>query len=106
MGGTKISEDYFAPGYTEYDRRVQYQEYDATELLSGKDAFVLTAELADGWYTGRLGLCNNENCYGEKRALIAELHLTLENGCEVVLGTDETFDVTSDGPRRNVSFFD
>mgnify|MGYP000650643351 CR=1 FL=1 len=56
----KISDTYFAPGYTEYSQRLQYQEYDVTSLLSGKSSFVLTAELADGWYAGRLGLCNME----------------------------------------------
>ena len=49
----KISDTYFAPGYTEYSQRLQYQEYDVTSLLSGKSSFVLTAELADGWYAGR-----------------------------------------------------
>ena len=68
----KISDTYFAPGYTEYSQRLQYQEYDVTSLLSGKSSFVLTAELADGWYAGRLGLCNMENRYGEKRALLAQ----------------------------------
>lgn len=106
LDGRKAGDGYFAPGYTEYDRRVQYQEYDVTEMLAGKESFLWTAELADGWYTGRLGLCIQENCYGQKRALIAELHLTLQNGQTVVVGTDESFDVTEEGPRRKASFFD
>ena len=102
----KISDSYFAPGYTEYNNRLQYQEYDVSSLLKGKNRFALTAELADGWYTGRLGLCNKENCYGKKRALLAELHLTLSDGSEQIIGTDASFEVTTDGPRRHASFFD
>lgn len=102
----KISDTYFAPGYTEYSQRLQYQEYDVTSLLSGKSSFVLTAELADGWYAGRLGLCNMENRYGEKRALLAELHVTLTDGSEQIIPTDTSFEVTTEGPRRHAGFFD
>ena len=34
----KVSDSYFAPGYTEYNNRLQYQKYDVSSLLKGKTA--------------------------------------------------------------------
>ena len=43
-----------APGWTDYDRRVQYQTYDVTSLFAeGHNA--LGAVLGDGWYAGFVG---------------------------------------------------
>ena len=105
IDGVKISDRFLAPGYTEYFDRVQFQEYDVTALIKGGKQLV-TAELADGWYTGRLGLVIKENNWGKKRALMAELHITYEDGSEDVIITDATWMVTTDGPRRNASIFD
>ena len=47
-----------------------------------------------------------ENRYGEKRALLAELHVTLTDGSEQIIPTDTSFEVTTEGPRRHAGFFD
>ena len=105
MNGKKITDRFLTPGYTEYFKRVQYQEYDVTKMLSqGKQK--LTAELADGWYTGRLGLSNRENMWGKKRALMVELHITYTDGSAEIISTDESWLVSTEGPRRNASLFD
>ena len=105
MNGEKITDRFLTPGYTEYFKRVQYQEYDVTKMLTqGKQK--LTAELADGWYTGRLGLCNRENMWGKKRALMVELHITYTDGSAEIISTDESWLVSTEGPRRNASLFD
>ena len=101
----KITERFLTPGYTEYDKRVQYQQYDVTDMLSEKH-IRLTAELADGWYTGRLGLANRENMWGRKRALLAELHITFADGSAEVIQTDGSWLVSTEGPRRRASLFD
>ncbi|MBQ8995280.1 MAG: family 78 glycoside hydrolase catalytic domain [Oscillospiraceae bacterium] len=104
--GELISERYFAPGYTQYNKRLLYQTYDVTEKLKGKKETEILAEVTGGWYAGRLGLCLKGNRYGEKRAFLMELHLIYPGGEEEILKTDETWSVTADGPRRFADFFD
>jgi alpha-L-rhamnosidase len=54
INGKKVGDDYFAPGWTDYDKRVYYQTYDVTDMVrQGTNAF--GAILADGWYAGYLG---------------------------------------------------
>ncbi len=49
LNGKRVGKFVFAPGYTDYNKRIQYQTYDVTELVqSGNNE--LTVELADGWY--------------------------------------------------------
>lgn len=104
LNGEKISDRYFAPGYTQYNQRILYNRYDVTAML--KTDTILTAEVAGGWYAGRLGLCLNGNRYGDKRAFYMELHILYADGREEVIATDESWAVTTDAPRRFASFFD
>ncbi|MBQ7994584.1 MAG: family 78 glycoside hydrolase catalytic domain [Solobacterium sp.] len=105
IDGRLISDCYFAPGYTQYNKRILYNRYDVTEFFTCKDS-VIQAEVSGGWYAGRLGLTLKGNRYGRKRAFLMELHVTYTDGTETALGTDETWMVTNDGPRRFASFFD
>ena len=44
INGNRVGDRYFAPGYTEYFYRVQYQEYPVTEMLKEMaGGFSLTA---------------------------------------------------------------
>lgn len=105
INSQKASERYFAPGYTQYNKRVLFSRYDVTEFFRQEEAIV-HIELAGGWYAGRLGLTLKGNRFGPKRALLMELRLHYEDGTQSVIGTDETWSVTADGPRRFASFFD
>ena len=105
INGQKVSDRYFAPGYTQYNQRVLFNRYDVTHLLGQEDA-VIRAEVAGGWYAGRLGLTLKGNRFGPKRAFLMELHLTFADGRKSIIGTNETWTVTTDNPRRFASFFD
>lgn len=105
INGKQVSDRYFAPGYTQYNKRVLYNRYDVTELLQQEES-VIQAEVAGGWYTGRLGLTLKGNRFGPKRAFLMELHLTFADGRKAIIGTNETWIVTTDNPRRFASFFD
>ncbi len=105
LGGRLVSDRFFAPGYTDYVRHVQYQAYDVTELISSGDN-IMMCEVAGGWYTGRLGMVLKGNRYGNKRALILELHMDYADGTKGIVCTDENFEYTCDGPRRFAGFFD
>ena len=51
LNGQKVGEDYLAPGWTDYNDRVQYQTYDVTSLLRQGEN-VWGAILGNGWYSG------------------------------------------------------
>jgi alpha-L-rhamnosidase len=53
INGQRVGQAHLTPGYTHYEKRVQYQAYDVTELIEdGANAIGLT--LGDGWYCGML----------------------------------------------------
>lgn len=86
----QVASEPLAPGYTVYSKYLEVQQYDVTELL-GKGRHVLGALLADGWYTGKIGLPGVGNQYGETNALFAQMLIYYEDGTEEILGTDSTF---------------
>lgn len=106
LNGAYVSDEYFAPGYTQYTDRVLYNSYDVTDLFAGSSSAFLDVEVSGGWYAGRLGLALKRNRFGSKRAFIMELHLWYEDGSHEVLGTDASWECTTDGPRRFADFFD
>lgn len=105
VDGHDVSEEYFAPGYSQYTKRLLYKTYDATALFAAGEHTVC-AEVSGGWYAGRLGLTLNRNKFGPKRAFLMELHLWYEDGSHQVVCTDGSWQVTTDGFRRFADFFD
>ncbi len=106
LNNERVGEEYFAPGYTEYSKRIQYNTYDITsQVKQGKNT--LLTEVAPGWYTGRLGLITEGNQWDTKaRALLQEVRIEYTDGSEDVIGTDDTWTYSTNGPRQFTSFFD
>src|SRR5690606_27572645 len=79
LNGQRVSDTYFAPGWTSYRHHLQYQVYDVTaSVRSG--ANVLGAYLGDGWYKGRIGFAGQRNFYGDTRALLLQLEVEYVDG--------------------------
>ena len=78
INGKKVGDIFLAPGFTYYPRDLQYQEYDVTDLLTGKD--VLKVYLGQGWYCGRFTFRNKTQIYGEYPAVSWMLRIESENG--------------------------
>ncbi|RGT72211.1 alfa-L-rhamnosidase [Ruminococcus sp. AF18-22] len=83
----KVGDAYFAPGWTCYNGRLQYQTYDITELLTDRNRIEVT--VANGWYKGILGFYGQGNHYGTRTALIAQLDIVYEDGSRDQICTDE-----------------
>ena len=99
LDGEKIGNFCFAPGYTDYRKRVQYQTYDVTDLLpQGRHA--LTIQLADGWYRGSCGAWGLKNQYGTETKLLAQLEIEYADGSREMIPTDESWGWSNDGPIR------
>ena len=99
LDGRKIGNFCLAPGHTDYRKRVQYQTYDVTGMLSQGD-HALTVQLADGWYRGGCGAWGIRNQYGTETKLMAQLVITYADGRLDTIVTDESWDWSNDGPIR------
>lgn len=87
LNGQRVGNAVLTPGWTSYDHRLQYQAYDVTGLVCQGDN-VLGALLGDGWYRGYLGFNGKRSLYGNKLALLLQLHLTYADGRVQVIGSD------------------
>lgn len=112
INGYRVSEQFFAPGWTDYRKRVYYQAYDVTGLVRPGDN-VVGAVVADGWYAGYLGYGllvgygpnkTGRDTYGKTPALLAQLEVEYDDGSRQVIGTDPTWQVSGDGPYREADF--
>lgn len=98
INGTRISEDLLAPEWTDYNRRIQYRTYDVGDMLkTGKNA--LGAVVADGWYSGYVGMRGIHGNYGLENSLLVQLEVEHEDGTRTEIVTDETW-FWSEGPIR------
>jgi alpha-L-rhamnosidase len=97
LNGRRVGDDVFAPGWTDYRHRVQYQVHDVTSLLRG-GANAAGAILGDGWYSGYLGYREQRGFYGDRPALLAQLVLQFADGKTQTIVTDDTWKVTQNGP--------
>lgn len=89
INGMRVSEDVFAPGWTDYHNRVQYQVYDVTHLL-GEGANVIGAILGDGWAVGHIGWHHRQTYFDQPR-LLAQLEITMTDGRMMTIVTDESW---------------
>ncbi len=105
LNGKKAGDQFLAPEWTDYAKRVQYQTYDVTNLIQDQNN-VIGATLADGWYAGSLWSHFYRGRYGWNRRLKAQLVLEFTNGTADTICTDDTWKIWNDGPVREASIFD
>lgn len=92
LNGMAVSDTLFAPGWTNYKVRLQYQTYDVTQLLDGENTLEIT--VGNGWYKGILGFEGRGDHYGSRTAVIARLALTYADGHTEDILTDESWTQT------------
>ena len=99
LNGRRVGDFILAPGITDYNKRIQYQTYDITDLLKTGEN-VLAVQMADGWYRGSTGAWGLKNQYGTETALLCQLEITGEDGKIQAVCSDETWEWCNDGPIR------
>lgn len=99
LNGMHVGDFILAPGITDYRRRVQYQTIDVTDFLKNGEN-VLTVQIADGWYRGSCGAWGRKNQYGTETKLLAQLEIVHADGSMQIVGSDESWDWSNDGPIR------
>jgi len=90
INGKRVGSDYFTPGWTDYTKRVYYQTYDVTDLLT-KSGNTVGAILADGWYAGYLGFGKKREHYGSDLRLLVQLEIEYADGTSQVVATDRSW---------------
>lgn len=95
LNGQKAGDQFLAPGWTDYDARIQSQTYDITSLVQ-PGANVIGAALADGWHRGSVGL-NWTKVYGSQLAFVAKIKVSYLDGSSDWFATDLTWKA-GDGP--------
>jgi alpha-L-rhamnosidase len=86
LNGKRVSEDFFTPGWTDYDQRVHYRTYDVTSLVK-KGENALGAILTDGWYCGYIGYGGKRDYYSTLSRARLQLQLDYADGSSQVIGT-------------------
>ncbi len=104
LNGGKVGDEYFAPGFTSYKTRLQYQVYDVTgQLQAGND---LIATVAGGWAVGSFIYSRVNRVSADRQALLMEVRITYKDGSNEIIGTDESWQVSLEGPVRMADLYD
>ena len=87
LNGKRIGNAYLTPGWTSYNKRLQYQVYDVTPLLqNGNNA--VGVMLGSGWYRGNIGFQGSRNFYGKSLALLFQLNIAYTDGSTETVVSD------------------
>lgn len=106
INGRRISEEYFAPGASQYDKHLMYQTYDVTDMVQeGQNG--LGCILASGWWSDSFSFrLHNYNYWGDRPSFLGRLVVQYEDGRKDVIVTDkENWQYFGEGPYRYAGFF-
>ena len=117
INGRRVGQFILAPGWTSYDKRLQVQTYNVTELLEKDNTFSVL--VGKGWYSSPMpGWFDSEDKRrraARPNALLAELRIVYADGTEDRVVTDESwnwrespirFSEIYDGERFDACFAD
>jgi alpha-L-rhamnosidase len=94
LNGKKVSKDWFAPGFTNYNKHIQYQIYDVTaQLTTGNNA--VGAMLGNMWWSGEVIYRGMGNFSEGPLRFIMQLRIDYEDGSSETVFTDKTWKVKS-----------
>ncbi|MFC8903682.1 family 78 glycoside hydrolase catalytic domain, partial [Micromonospora sp. NPDC057140] len=95
LDGVRVGDDVLSPGWSAYQHRVRYREYDLSGALVDSGAaepetaptataasaeHELTLLVGNGWFTGRIGWFGHRGWYGSRRGASAELRVEFTDG--------------------------
>ena len=89
INGVRVGNHVFAPGWTDYSQRVQYQTFDVSALLQEGEN-VWGAVLGDGWYCGRVGWKGRQN-YGDRPKFLGQLEIEYVDGTRETVVSDDAW---------------
>ena len=100
LNGHRVGDAVLTPGWTSYNKRLQYQAYDVTELVhAGKNA--AGAMLGNGWYRGYVGFEGQHNVYGTELSLLFQLIIRYKNGRADTIASDGSWKTSTGEVRQS-----
>jgi len=102
INGSRVGNGYFTPGWTSYDKRLQYQQYDVTTLIRRHNDLIVT--IGDGWWRGVFGEDMRNNQYGKDASLLLHLVIVYTDGSRQEIDTDFSWRAGT-GPIRFADFY-
>ncbi|MEJ8843967.1 family 78 glycoside hydrolase catalytic domain [Lacibacter sp. H375] len=100
INGKRVGDAYLTPGWTSYNKRLQYQAYDVTNLLKdGANAIAVT--LGDGWYRGNFSFDHRRNIFGKDIALLLQLDIIYTDGTTATIASDASWKSSTGAIRSN-----
>ena len=94
LNGKELNVSLFTPGFTSYDKRIQYQEYDITKLIGKENN--LSIETAEGWAVGNMTILpGKKHRYSDHIKVIYSLEITFFDGEKINIISDEKTNVTT-----------
>ncbi|MBR7133230.1 MAG: family 78 glycoside hydrolase catalytic domain [Clostridia bacterium] len=97
LNDKRVGDFIMAPGWTQYDKRHQYQIYDITALLRNENTLNIT--VGKGWYRGEFIGWREKDIYGGLSAVIAAIEIEYTNGRTNIITTDKSWKVTESAIR-------
>jgi alpha-L-rhamnosidase len=91
LNGARVGDHILAPDWTDYNKRVRYQDYDVTSLVK-QGANTVAGMVAPGWYAGTIGN-GGYQAWGKVPALYAQLEVTYKDGSTDTFATDATWKI-------------
>lgn len=90
INGKRVGDHYLSPGWTSYNKRLQYQAFDVTDLLTrGHNA--IGVGIGNGWYRSNLAWENKKNIYGDKLGLLLQLQVIYADGSSEMIVSDKSW---------------
>lgn len=93
LNGKRVGNYVLAPGWTAYDKRLQYQEYDITDLVVEENELIVT--LGKGWFRspmpGWQDTPDKLQRMGRPGGILGEVHIVYMDGSEEVIVTDQSW---------------
>lgn len=92
LNGARVGDALLTPGWTDYNKHIQYQVYDVTDLIqSGANA--CGAIIGDGWSVGHIAWAGRQR-YTDRPRLLAQIVLTYNDGSQEVIASDKSWKIT------------
>jgi Alpha-L-rhamnosidase N-terminal domain./Bacterial alpha-L-rhamnosidase. len=99
LNGNPVTDSYFNPGNTQYNKHLMYQTYDVTDKLTSGTTNAVGGILGHGWFNRA-----NRN-FGPDLCLYAKLFINYADGTTDTIVTDESWNYYWDGPILNDDYF-
>lgn len=104
INGARVGDARLAPEFTHPGKRVLYQAYDVTTLLS-QGANCIGLEVADGWYGSKFASSGRYSFGAAPCRVLAQLEIEFIDGTRQVISTGPGWQL-GDSPVRSASIYD